>query len=108
VPAKPEPSTADVPGASALVGVVLLLVGFGVLAAAPGLVLVAAVLILPSWLLGTFLSRRLRTRQPSTATAAGIARAGVVVFLVPFLVGLAVFIALGMLCYMSASREGFH
>ena len=90
--------TAD---AANLVWLVLLLVGFGVLAAAPGLTLVLVVLFLPAWGLGMLLTRRLRDRRPSTSTAAGIAWAGVLVVLVPFLVGLAVFIALGMLCVRS-------
>lgn len=102
-PTKPEPPMAESAYASALVGLVLLLVGLGVLAAAPGL-LVFAVLFLAAWGLGMLLTRRLRAREGSAMTAA---RAGVLVVLVPFLVGLSVFIALGMLCFLTTSRD-FH
>ena len=99
--AKAESTTTGSGGASGLVSLVLVLVGFGVLAAAPWLALVIVVLLLPAWGLGMLLTRWLRDRPPSTATAAGIARAGVLVVLVPFLVGLSVFVALGMLCFRS-------
>lgn len=103
--AKPEMPPADSGNAAPMVWLVLVLVGFGVLAAAPGFAMVLVVLFLPAWGLGMLLTRRLRAR--STSTAAGIARAGVTVVLVPFLVGLAVFIALGMLCLVAVTGD-FH
>ncbi len=106
MPLKPGPPPTSGQG-SGLVGLALALVALGATAIAPGVMFGLAVLILPAAIGAEFIARRRRNRGLPTSTTRKVAWIAVLTVLMPFLVGMALIIALLPICLLS-SPQTFH
>ncbi|MGP0067245.1 MAG: hypothetical protein ACLQGP_27080 [Isosphaeraceae bacterium] len=106
-PTSPKPAPPPMSDHSnALIGVTLGLVALGGLVIAPGLVLAMVIVVAPAWAVAEVIANRRRNRGLPTSTTRKFVWIVVLTFLLPILLGLALFIAFWLICMMS-SPAGF-
>ena len=107
-PTSPKPAPSQMSdGAWPIIALVLGLVVVGGVAIAPGLIIVLLIFVLPAWGLAEWVAHRRRRRGLPTSATRKVAWILMLTIVLPILLGVAVFIALWLIC-MANGPPNFH